>query len=111
MTRCVADKQYDDDGRLTIYLSAFGHADYAERGKDIVCAAVSSLCTSFANALVKNGVSYETIRVEAGNFLVSATITENKEKCEGAFDMTVLGLASLAEQYPSNIFLASGCLH
>ncbi len=111
MTRCVADKQYDGDGRLSIYLSAFGHADYAERGKDIVCAAVSTLCTALANTLVHYGVPKASIRVEEGNFYVSATITENHQKCEGAYDMTVLGLIMLAEQYPDNIFVASGVLH
>ena len=111
MTRCVADKQYEADGNLSIYLSAFGHADYAERGKDIVCAAVSALCTALANTLVNYGVSEASIRVEEGNFFVSATITKNQPQCEGAFDTVVTGLIMLAEQYPDNVFVASGVLH
>lgn len=111
MTRCVAAKCYEKDGRLSIYLSAFGHANYAERGKDIVCAAVSALCTSFANTLLEYGVPVAAFRVEDGNFFVSATIGSNRKKCEGAFDMAVMGLSMLEDQYPENIFLASGCLH
>ena len=111
MTRCVADKWYEDDGSLTIYLSAFGHANYAEGGKDIVCSAVSALCTALANTFMLYGVPKATIRVKEGDFFLHTLITENKEKCEGAFDMTVVGLEMLAEQYPDNVFVASGVLH
>lgn len=111
MTRCVAGKCHEMDGRLSIYLSAFGHANYAEEGKDIVCAAVSALCTAFANTLIEYGVPHETFRIKSGNFYVSASITKNKQKCEGAFDMAVMGLSMIAEQYPDHMFLASGVLH
>ena len=111
MTRCVADKWHEDDGSLSIYLSAFGHADYAEHGKDIVCSAVSSLCTSFANTLLKYGVPMAAIRMKEGNFFVSAYITENQQKCEGAYDMVVEGLSEIAEKYPDHVFMASGVSH
>ena len=110
MTRCVADKWYEEDGRLCFYLSAFGHANYAEEGKDIVCSAVSALCTSLANTLLQYGVPKAAIRVEEGNFFVSANLTVNQHKCEGAFDVAVLGLTMISEQYPNNVFLASGVL-
>ena len=112
MTRCVADKWYESDGDLAIYLSALGHANYAEAGKDIVCAAVSSLCTAFANTLLQYGVPKISIRLKEGNFLVDAFITENKQQCEGAYDMVVTGLQMLAEQYPDHVFFAkSGWSH
>lgn len=111
MTRCVADKWYGENGSLTLYLSAFGHADYDENGKDIVCSAVSSLCTSLANTLLKYGVPKECIRMKEGNFLVNAYIVENHSYCEGAFDMAVIGLRQIAEEYPENVFCASGVSH
>lgn len=111
MTRCVADKRYEEDGSLSIYLSAFGHADYAETGKDIVCAAVSALCTSLANTLLQYGVPKASIRVKEGDFFVNACILENQAQCEGAYDLTVCGLGMLMEQFPNHVFLASGVLH
>ncbi len=111
MTRCAVDKQYEADGRLSIYLSAFGHANYAEGGKDIVCAAVSALCTSLANTLLQYGVPKASVRIKEGDFFVNAFITKNQAQCEGAYDLVVMGLSMLAEQYPDHIFLASGVLH
>ena len=111
MTRCVAGKRYEEDGSLNLYLTAFGHANYGERGKDIVCAAVSALCTSLANTLLGYGVPEAAFRMREGNFFVSARMEENQQKCEGAFDMAVVGLESLADQYPDNVFIASGWLH
>jgi uncharacterized protein YsxB (DUF464 family) len=111
MTRCVADKGYEKNGNLSIYLSAFGHANYGERGKDIVCAAVSALCTALANTLLQYGVPKVAIRVNEGEFFVHASIAKNQALCEGAFDTAYMGLSMLAEQYPDNIFMASGVLH
>lgn len=111
MTRCAADKKHEADGKLSIYLSAFGHADYAERGKDIVCAAVSALCTSFANTLLTYGVPRASIRIKDGDFMVNATISQNQAQCEGAYDTIVIGLSLIAEEYPDHVFIASGVLH
>ena len=111
MTRCGAEKWHEDNGNLTLYLSAFGHADYAESGKDIVCSAVSSLCTAFANTLLGYGVPKSCIRMKEGNFLVKAYIVENHKLCEGAFDMAVTGLRGIAEEYPDYVFCASGVSH
>lgn len=111
MTRCAADKRHEEDGRLSIYLSAFGHANYAEGGKDIVCAAVSALCTALANTLVEYGVPKASIRMKEGDFLVNATIRRNQAQCEGAYDMAVMGLSMIAEKYPDHVFVGSGVLH
>lgn len=111
MTRCVTDKWYEEDGSLSIYMAAFGHANYAERGQDIVCSAVSALCTAMANTLVQYGVPHETFRIKEGNFFISTVITKNQKLCEGAFDTAVMGLSMIAEQYPDHVFVASGVLH
>lgn len=111
MTRCVADKWYGEDGNLTLYLSVFGHANYAESGKDIVCSAVSSLCTAFANTLLQYGVPKVCIRLEDGNVFVNAYIKENHHYCEGAYDMVTMGLSQISEQYPDHVFFASGVSH
>ena len=108
MTRCVADLCRKENGDLIMYLSAFGHADYAENGKDIVCSAVSSLCTALANTLLAYGVPKVSLRVKEGNFLVDACITENHGQCEGAYEMACTGLAMIADQFPDHVFFARG---
>lgn len=111
MTRCVADKRRLEDDKLILYLSVDGHANYAESGKDIVCASVSCLCVSLANALVAGGVHEQCIRMKDGEFFVGATVVENLEYIEGAFDMAVSGLRQIAERYPANVLFKSGVSH
>ena len=111
MTRCVADKWHEEDGSLSIYLSAFGHADYAEHGKDIVCSAVSCLCVSLANTLLAAGVEKSSFRMEEGSFYMSATIVDDRKYAEGAFDTAVNGLQMIAEQYPNHVTFTSGVSH
>ena len=111
MTKCVAGKRYEADGRLSLYLSAIGHANYAENGKDIVCSAVSCLCISCANTLIAAGVPAECFRMKEGSFHMSAILAENQQYAEGAFDTAVMGLSMIAEQYPDYVFFASGVSH
>ena len=111
MTRCAAEKIHIGNGRLMLSLYVKGHANYADNGKDIVCSAVSSLCTAFANTLLGYGVPKSCIRMKEGNFLVKAYIVENHKLCEGAFDMAVTGLRGIAEEYPDYVFCASGVSH
>ena len=111
MTRCVADKRILEDGKLILYLAVDGHANYAESGKDIVCASVSCLCVSLANALVAGGVHENCIRMKDGEFFVGATVMENQRYIEGAFDMAASGLRQIAERYPANVLFKSGVSH
>ena len=111
MTRCVAEKWYEDNGNITLYLSAFGHADYAESGKDIVCSAVSCLCISLANTLLAAGVEKQCFRIEDGSFYVSTTVVDNQAYAEGVFDTAVNGLQMIAEQYPGYVTFQSGVSH
>ena len=108
MTRCVAQKICGDDDRLVLSLNVKGHANYAEAGKDIVCAAVSCLCISLANTMLATGVEKQCFRMDDGDFYMSAAITENKVYAEGAFDLAVNGLQMIAEQYPHHVVFESG---
>ena len=56
------------DGKI-VYLSVKGHADYKEEGKDIVCAAISSISVGGINAL-KNPEDF-ILKVEKGNVEIS----------------------------------------
>lgn len=82
-----------------ISLEIYGHADYAEHGKDIVCAGVSVLSQSYANALIKNELVQKII-MEDGYLYVMAVKTPESELL---FDMTISGIESIKEQFKQNI--------
>lgn len=74
---------------------AMGHANYAECGRDIVCAGVSSLMFAFSGACEEN-ISEAVI--EKGYFAVKC-----KKNCKTKHyvKMLVYGLKNMAEDYPS----------
>ena len=72
----------------------WGHAGYAARGQDIVCAAVSALYGTLA---LQDGVA------TAGNRAVSRS-----RAGEQAMAMIWRGVKALAEQYPRHITAVDG---
>ncbi len=84
------------DGRISEY-EVSGHAGYAECGKDIVCAGVSSLTLSAAlglrDVLHKKG-TYES---EAGRLLVK--ILETDDRTEAILRTMQIGLTEMQKQY------------
>ena len=84
------------DGRISSY-EVSGHAEYAEHGKDIVCAGVSALTLSAAlglrDVLHKKG----TYRSEAGQLFVG--ISETDDRTEAILRTMQIGLAEMQKQY------------
>lgn len=78
-----------------------GHAGYEDAGKDIVCAAVTTLCYTLVESLLADkwqGGMYEgDIRIE-----MDRDVQSDERK---AFDVIARGLRLLAESYPENIQL------
>ena len=88
---------YDEKGHDMI-LQASGHAGYAPKGQDIVCAAVSCLMQTLAYSVDggivrKNGNDENTLTVQA------AQSSDNSAK----FELVTDGLMLLAQQYPENV--------
>ena len=86
-------------GQKNIEIS--GHAKYAEHGKDIVCAAVSSIVTTSVNAILKfdaNTISYK----ENNGYLKIDILKETKEVKLIIKNMIEL-LEELEKQYKNNI--------
>ena len=77
-------------------LTVEGHAGYAPKGQDIVCAAVSAL----VYALI--GTLEETENVAEVVLRPGYATVETKEKT-AAFDLVRCGLTQLAEKYPEFI--------
>ena len=82
-------------------LSIKGHADYDTLGKDIVCAAVSSIVTTTINniiALEENTIKYDT---KEGNVYI--TVLRNSDVTNKLLNVLIDMLKELATDYPQNI--------
>ena len=78
-----------------------GHADYAEFGKDIVCAAVTSIVTTTVNAIIRLDSNSISFKNESG--LIEITIKKHSDLVDTLIlNMTEL-LKDLEKKYKKNI--------
>ncbi len=80
--------------------SCSGHAEYAEPGEDIVCAAVSALTLTTANALealTEDGMQAE--QAEDGGYLMVQMEDPLSERAAVLLDALALGLQMIEESY------------
>ena len=82
-------------------ISIRGHANYAERGKDIVCAAVSALVQTMIQSieeLTADKIQYSmqpgTVDIKFGNL---------SEQAQLLVDSFFVGLRLIADEYPENV--------
>lgn len=87
---------YNEAGQ-DLVLQASGHAEYAPKGQDIVCAAVSALMLSLAcsvgGGIVERDDGRDTLTVKA------VQSCDNSAK----FELVTDGLQLLEQQYPANV--------
>lgn len=76
-----------------------GHADFADYGKDIVCAGVSSIITTSVNAILS---FKETIKVK-DNENLEIEVLENDNITDTLLENMLNLLTDLAEKYQENI--------
>ena len=83
-----------------IIVKVSGHADYSEKGTDIVCASVSSMLTMTVNLIDNLGYKFDNVKMESGNteFCVS-----NNNVTKGIVTTLEELLDSLVNKYPNNI--------
>ncbi|MBR5515566.1 MAG: ribosomal-processing cysteine protease Prp [Clostridia bacterium] len=89
---------YDED-ELIIFLR--GHANYAPRGKDIVCASVSALAFTYAAHL-------GTYRKTEDKMILWCK--EKNQTQRRIFKAIVNGLSMISKSYPENFLLTKGRL-
>ena len=82
-----------------------GHAGYAEAGNDIVCAAVSILTTTCANALESVAGKEAEAEVSDGFMKVVLPEKEVSPETQIIFQTIFQGLSDLAEEYPKYLRL------
>ena len=79
-----------------------GHANYSDKGKDIVCAAVSAIAIYSINLMEKFGFVINS-QVEDG--YVKMNNDTNSEIVDKVFEQMEKEFEGLYEQYPRNIYL------
>lgn len=87
-----------------------GHAGYAEKGRDIVCAGISALCialVSTAGALEQSGkLTVREIEENDGLLELTADYSENiteKALAAGSVFTVINGLSEIEKHYPKNL--------
>lgn len=101
----VVDLVRDRQGRLGGF-SVKGHAGFARRGQDIVCAAVSALTETTALGLAE--VAGLAVEVRAGEGFLACRLPagltpEDRARAELLLETMVLGLREAARQYPAHL--------
>lgn len=96
----VNAKYTADNGTHTLVVT--GHAGYAEYGKDIVCAGVSSLVQALIGWCEEHydKVGCMSIDAEGGEVIVSC---DDAEDVAAVFYMTAIGLEQIAYSYPDHV--------
>lgn len=98
-----------------VNIRCLGHAGYAERGKDIVCAAVSALSIALEIALRKSGAAEHcnfSENIDDGLYEISISGIKDGEyikMCENFIYMFLSGIRFLQEHYPENICVSGVC--
>ena len=87
-----------------VKLEVKGHANYAESGFDIVCAAVSTACTMAVNgieALKLADITYE----QSDGFLLCEIPEKRKDGADVLLDSLMITMREIAKQYNKYLFI------
>ena len=82
-------------------ISIEGHAEHAEHGKDIVCAAISTLSQVFV-ASVEDLTAAKTKTAQTSGYM-EIVIEESTERAQVLLDSFLLGCRMIADGYPDNV--------
>lgn len=82
-------------------VNILGHAGYADYGKDIVCASVSSIVVTTINAVLTFDKNYIFYKNENDNF--SIKVLKHNEITKSLFSNMLNMLKQLMDDYPNNI--------
>lgn len=97
---------YNDKNNNIVKYKVYGHSGYAEQGKDIVCAAVSSICQSALLGII------EVLKINAffktGEAYIECTLPndidkEDMEKASIILKTMLISLKQLQSQYRKHI--------
>ena len=84
-------------GKDECILRVKGHAGYAEKGKDIVCAGISALCTALYKAVMASNSMIQCMTAD-GELDIRAT--DHGGDVRTMYSMAVLGFNEIAAEFP-----------
>lgn len=83
--------------------SCTGHAEFGEKGKDIVCAGISALCAALLGRIrdleSEKQTEIKKCRVSDGTLVLHFTLTGKAEEC---YKTVLCGFEFIAKAYPEN---------
>lgn len=82
-------------------IDLLGHADYDDFGKDIVCAAASSILITTVNAILSFDKTYITYENKKDHFMIK--VNKNNEIVDNLLKNMMNMFDNLKEDYPENI--------
>ena len=93
--------KYDRNGE-THTLSVNGHAGYAEKGQDIVCAGVSAIVYALIGWLENNSDEARFISIDemGGEVIISC---EGDSDVASVFYMAAVGIEQIMNTYPDHV--------
>ena len=97
MLKVIVCKREDSIYKVNL----FGHACYADYGKDIVCASASSILTTTVNAIMSFDKNYITYESKKDNFLIK--VNKNNEIVNNLMNNMINMFRELENDYPKNI--------
>ena len=77
-----------------------GHAGYANHGKDIVCASISTACIVTANLIEKLNLSYNIIDLVCDEGYFRLSVKTIDETLNGIFENLEYTMEDISKQYP-----------
>ncbi len=88
----------DNTHNLTVH----GHANYSDKGTDIVCAGVSAIVQALIGWIENNPEYAECVSIDDrnGEVLIECIGYEN---VSAVFYMTAVGIEQIANTYPDNV--------
>lgn len=96
-----------DSERCIVEARGHAGADRNENGHDLVCASISMLCTTFAQAIIESQADDDTdissLRLEPGDVCIDFEIIRNSKRINAFIDMLEYGFELLENQYPQNV--------
>ena len=81
-------------------LTVSGHAGYAEKGKDIVCAGVSAITQTLLGYLESCDIEMES---SERNGYTRVVAKEFRQSVITAFEMAFIGMKLLEKKYPEHV--------
>lgn len=100
---CIKIKDTEGD----FCMEVMGHAGYGEKGKDIVCAGVSTLVFTFIKMLEKNEKDIEGYEYKSGDGIMKISFSYvNRERLKHVISTIICGFSMMSESYPDNVSLS-----